>query len=249
MDLRERTQHAFRHPWESERARFFQRVVRTHAPRAATVIDVGSGDSWFACELQRTTLPVASITCWDISYDERDLIDWQHPGVARTIEQPGHQADLVLALDVVEHVEHDHEFVRHTLAALVKPTGVVIVSVPAHQFLFTHHDTALGHYRRYSQRQLTALLSTDFHVIASGSLFTTLIAPRMASAALGRIRTTSDAVAAPESEWTAGKVVTSLVGFVLHCDHALVALLRRIGIRLPGLSVWAVCVPRNEQRS
>jgi trans-aconitate methyltransferase len=248
MDLRERTQHAFRHPWETVRADFFQRLVRVHAPRASTVIDVGAGDSWFATELHRTTLPTSSISCWDISYNEHDLADWQHSHVSRSTEQPGHRADLVLALDVVEHVEHDAEFVQQVLAELVEPSGVLIVSVPAHQQLFTRHDTALGHYRRYSQRQLRAVLETRFHVVASGSLFTSLLAPRLVSALIARYRTTPAEVAAPESEWHHGRVITSMVVLALQIDRALLGGAQRLGLRIPGLSVWAVCVPRNETR-
>jgi len=57
--------------------------------------------------------------------------------------------DVVIATDVLEHIEDDEKaFVK--LANFVKPGGIVLITVPAGQYLFGYHDVKLGHYRRYS---------------------------------------------------------------------------------------------------
>lgn len=73
--------------------------------------------------------------------------------------------DLIVALDILEHLSDDQaalcEFQR-----VLKPGGRVVASVPAYQSLWSAHDVALMHFRRYTARQFherfsTARLSVD----------------------------------------------------------------------------------------
>jgi len=57
--------------------------------------------------------------------------------------------DAVIATDVLEHIKDDR-YAFEKLTAFVKPKGVVIITVPAGQYLFGFHDEQLGHFRRYS---------------------------------------------------------------------------------------------------
>jgi SAM-dependent methyltransferase len=65
--------------------------------------------------------------------------------------------DAVLASDVLEHIEHDLAAVSEIVRVL-RPGGAAIVSVPAHQWLFSEHDAALHHFRRYSRAALRRVL-------------------------------------------------------------------------------------------
>src|SRR3990167_2810102 len=67
--------------------------------------------------------------------------------------------DYVLASDVIEHVQND-TLALHNLFSFVKKGGLLIVSVPAHSFLFGERDRQWGHYRRYSKQNLLSLLTT-----------------------------------------------------------------------------------------
>ena len=58
--------------------------------------------------------------------------------------------DAVVASDVLEHIEDDSAAVSEIVRVL-RPGGTAIISVPAHQWLFSHHDAALHHFRRYSK--------------------------------------------------------------------------------------------------
>ncbi len=69
--------------------------------------------------------------------------------------------DLVISSDVLEHIEKDFEAVAEVKRVL-KPGGVIIATVPAHQRLFSYHDIALHHVRRYSKKQFFDLLSGSF---------------------------------------------------------------------------------------
>jgi SAM-dependent methyltransferase len=68
--------------------------------------------------------------------------------------------DTVLYIDVLEHIEDDTAEMARA-ARVLKPGGYVVVLSPAHQFLFTPFDAALGHFRRYSRSTLRASAPPD----------------------------------------------------------------------------------------
>ncbi len=65
--------------------------------------------------------------------------------------------DLVAVLDVVEHVEDDIAALK-AMATLLRPGGKILVTVPAHQWMWSAHDVVNHHKRRYSKGTLTAAL-------------------------------------------------------------------------------------------
>jgi len=74
-----------------------------------------------------------------------------------------HVADVVVMHDVLEHIEDEPATVAR-LATLLKPDGLLVLSVPALPSLFGYHDEQLGHYRRYTRRTLRAALEPTFHI-------------------------------------------------------------------------------------
>jgi SAM-dependent methyltransferase len=66
--------------------------------------------------------------------------------------------DTVVALNVVEHIEHDVDAVR-SMAEIVTPGGRVVILVPAIQALYGEMDRELGHFRRYSKRTLASVIT------------------------------------------------------------------------------------------
>jgi len=70
---------------------------------------------------------------------------------------PADTFDVVCAFEVLEHMADDAETLRAWRARL-RPGGLLLLSVPAHQHRFGPWDTAVGHYRRYGREQLTELL-------------------------------------------------------------------------------------------
>ena len=61
--------------------------------------------------------------------------------------------DTILYIDVLEHIEDDRAEMARA-AARLKPGGALIVLAPAHPFLFTPFDRAIGHFRRYTRASL-----------------------------------------------------------------------------------------------
>jgi len=79
----------------------------------------------------------------------------RHRTVVGTIADLHARFDAILYIDVVEHIEDDRaELLRAT--ERLRPGGTLIVLSPAHPFLFTPFDSAIGHYRRYTRSSLAA---------------------------------------------------------------------------------------------
>jgi hypothetical protein len=68
---------------------------------------------------------------------------------------PTEQFDAILYIDVLEHIADDADEMRRA-AAHLREGGRCIVLSPAHQWLFSEFDAAIGHHRRYSRKSLKA---------------------------------------------------------------------------------------------
>lgn len=95
------------------------------------------------------------------------------------IPHPDNSFDLVCALDVLEHIEDDRAAVREILRVL-RPGGTFVAMVPAHQLLFSYHDTALHHFRRYGRRELAQLISEQCHLRAVRWMHASILIPAVA---------------------------------------------------------------------
>ena len=84
--------------------------------------------------------------------------------------------DLVLALDVLEHIQEDVEAMK-VINLLLKRDGYFFVNVPAHKFLWSGHDEALRHKRRYTMYELVQKLELSSFKIARKSYFVSFVFP------------------------------------------------------------------------
>jgi SAM-dependent methyltransferase len=82
----------------------------------------------------------------------------KYEAVCGTLESlpAGEQFDTICYIDVLEHIEDDRAELNRA-AAHLRPGGRVIVLSPAHQWLFTPFDAAIGHFRRYTRTMVTAI--------------------------------------------------------------------------------------------
>jgi SAM-dependent methyltransferase len=88
--------------------------------------------------------------------------------------------DLVCAFDVVEHVDDDAGSVR-ALARLVKPGGAILTTVPAYQWMWSHHDVLHHHKRRYRLPAYRSLFEAAGLTVETATYFNTLLFPLAAA--------------------------------------------------------------------
>lgn len=90
--------------------------------------------------------------------------------------------DVVVAFDVLEHIADDRSAAAWICDHLA-PGGHLIASVPAYQWLFSDHDVALQHYRRYTRAQLVSALPSGMSIERAG-YFVSLLFPVAAASRL-----------------------------------------------------------------
>ena len=80
--------------------------------------------------------------------------------------------DLILATDVLEHIEDDQSVMRE-LRRVAAPGARLLATVPAYRWLWSQHDDAHHHFRRYTLRDLRERLRAEGWETAEWSYFNT----------------------------------------------------------------------------
>ena len=91
-------------------------------------------------------------------------------------EEVGGNFDLIVMLDVLEHIDEDGACLRE-LRSTIKNNGKLLLTVPAYQNLWSYHDEIHQHKRRYSISQLSSLLKNNGWKINYISFFNMLLFP------------------------------------------------------------------------
>ncbi len=110
---------------------------------------------------------------------------------------PVENMELVFLMDTLEHIEHDEEFLKGLMNHL-KPGARILMSVPALSFLFSDWDVTLGHYRRYSKKQLASLAGKgQWKIHSSYYVFSYLVPAILVKRIIGGQKYSSDACEFP----------------------------------------------------
>lgn len=175
-----------RHWYYRSKAAALCRIVAPLGPRR--LLDVGAGSGFFSRHLLAET-PAESALCVDIGYPEdRDDSVAGKPVRYRRDTGPT-DCDLVLMMDVLEHVDDDRGLVRHYAAKV--PSGAhFLVTVPAFAFLWSGHDVFLEHKRRYRLAEIEAALGDAGLEIVRGAYYFGLVFPLAAAVRLADRNTT-----------------------------------------------------------
>ena len=94
---------------------------------------------------------------------------------------PEDHFDLVALLDVLEHVEGDEAALK-AIRSRLKPGGKLLVSVPGNKWMWSAHDVAHHHHRRYTKRELAEVAKRSGFAIELLSPFNSLLFPAIAAA-------------------------------------------------------------------
>lgn len=174
-----------RHWWWRARAAFLlEWIGRLHARSAGVdwrILDVGCGDGLFFEELSRFGHVEGLEPDESLVTDPRwrDRIHVGRLG-ADDVPYPRSAFDLVLMLDVLEHIEDDRSALC-SARALLKPGGALVLTVPALSWLWSRHDERNEHYRRYDRRSLrSALEDSGLRVEDPRYFFAWTVAPMLA---------------------------------------------------------------------
>ena len=249
-----------RHPWELARFEVVLQLLKPYLSlnknQEITILDMGCGDTFFI-ENMAKRVPNASFIGIDIAFETDLLTDLKakykdapidvFPSLEDALVQnPKQSIDIVMLLDVIEHIEDDISFLKYLGASeTIHENTIFIITVPAYQSLFCSHDVFLKHYRRYTNQTVENHISqAHFQVISKGYFFLSLLIIRIIGVFIEKNFTSKNKEAKGIGGWQGGTWKTKLIRYTLMLDFRVSQIFRKIGIRLPGLSNYAICQKR-----
>ncbi len=243
MDLAERSQHNHRHPWEITRASavisLIKKIKTLDSP--LRVLDIGCGDGFVLDQLKKI-FPLMTADGIDINLSQQDILERSTDTIqySNTIPASRNHYDLILLMDVLEHIQCDVKFLKN-ISKYASTETFFIVTVPAYQRLFTAHDIFLKHYRRYNTKLLLQTISSaGLTPLKQGTFFFSLLLPRLLEHFSDHILSLKRPPSKGIGHWDKNTFLTKLIICFLNTDNMTLLTLNTIGIQLPGLSLWTI---------
>lgn len=166
--------------WHVGRRIILAETIRRHiASPVDQALDIGCGTGGNFSVLSRfsktviglDTSPQALNYCRSRGWNTVALI--QEDGRLPFSDETAH---LITLFDILEHVADERPLLGE-IRRVLRSDGLLIITVPAFQFLWSEHDVALHHYRRYTRKNLTRLLTDEGLRIISASYVITFSFP------------------------------------------------------------------------
>lgn len=222
------------------RIRLIESLLRRHLPpgQAYAVLDVGAGVGQNIAVLSQFGV-VDALERSPIGLAELSKNPHVREVFATELPAPlSRRYDVIGAFDVVEHLEHEDAAIDW-VADHLQPGGLFLATVPAYNWMFSSHDVALEHHRRYTRRSFDRLLSRRLRVLQSGyfvsGLFPLAVLSRLPSVLRYRLGKARDAES-KQSGSLPGSISAAFAG-VLASEAWLIGK----GMNLPfGLSVYSI---------
>lgn len=126
--------------------RGFTHQLATRSKSAPRIVSIEPSESLFTRYANNFAFPES------VQFFNRDIFDVK-PG------DYGH-LDTIVYIHVLEHIEEDRAALDHCFE-LLGPGGHILIEVPALQWLYSVHDEALGHFRRYNKPTLRSAIDDD----------------------------------------------------------------------------------------
>ena len=223
------------HWWYRARRQVLAALIRRKArpPAGGRLLEIGCGTghnlemlSEFgqldALELDDTARAVAEMRLG------RPVMDSPLPELRGV---PQRTYDLVAALDVIEHIDDDEASIA-SIATLLKPGGKLVMTVPAHEWMWSAHDVVSHHKRRYSKRSLKKLIeASPLRLEAMGYLNSLLLPAAIAERLASKARGKQDA-----DLWLPPRPVNAMLEMLFASERHLIG---RVPLP-PGLSLFAI---------
>jgi SAM-dependent methyltransferase len=173
------------HWWFLARRRILEAlIIRTvKPPRKARILEVGCGTGHNLAMLNKFGTVEAS----ELDPSARALSSRRLGRDVKEAKLPDlsmferNAYDLVALLDVLEHVPDDLASLK-AIGKRLKPGGALLLTVPANPWMWSAHDTAHHHFRRYTKKQLASLFAQAGFEIQLLSYFNSLLYPLVAAA-------------------------------------------------------------------
>ena len=167
-----------KHWWFVARRQIIEQVIRKLSlPKNAQILEAGCGTGGNLQMLSRhgqvSAMELDEIACQ--LANQRQVTTVKRGTLPDNIPFALHY-DLILILDVIEHLDDDLSALK-ALYYKLKPGGYLLVTVPAYQFLWSEHDEINHHKRRYRLQGLKQMVRKAGYEVIYGSYFNTFLFP------------------------------------------------------------------------
>jgi SAM-dependent methyltransferase len=147
-----------RHWWYRERRALLGRALRQLPGTPGTALDIGAAGGGNTRVLrQHRWTPIAVEYGHDGAMAARQRALSTVRGDGRHLPFRSGSIDLVVAFDVLEHIDDDEQ-VASEMRRVLRPGGSALISVPCDMKLWSAHDEAVGHLRRYTRDSLRTVM-------------------------------------------------------------------------------------------
>jgi SAM-dependent methyltransferase len=160
-----------RHFWFKARRKYILMAL-DKVDRNSKILDIGCSSGILLGELSQIGFKLENLYGIDIS--ESAIYNCKNAGFRNTFIMDAQSIDLnqkfdiVIASDCLEHLDDDEKALRNW-NSLLKPKGIAYIFVPAFMSLWSIHDEANMHFRRYGRNELNYKLKNNgFEIIKSG---------------------------------------------------------------------------------
>lgn len=221
--------------WVSSRNRLFKNFVLNNMSSSGktSFLEIGCGTGDFIQQIaQNENLEItgSEIYLKGLLYAKKNLpnVDFIQFDVTQGVV--GEKFDIIVAFDVLEHIENDMAALLN-INKMLSNQGCLIITVPQHMFLWSQLDEIVKHKRRYSRSELvTKLQKNGFNISYVTSFLFTLFPLMLISRMLdkGQDKTQSEEVAL-EKRVTFPKALNWVFDLFMRIDEVLI----RCGISLP----------------
>ncbi len=142
--------------WHVAKRQLVLDLLARHTPPPGRLIEGGVGSARNLVEFRERGYDVAGLDIMPeaVAHARERGVDDVHPhDLTLPWPFPAASADVVVLLDVLEHLPDPVGTLRH-IRNVLRPGGHAILTVPAHPWLYGDWDAALGHFRRYRPAEL-----------------------------------------------------------------------------------------------
>ena len=138
--------------WEKWRSHGLQELIKTE--KIDLIWEIGAGSGAMALQLKEFGISTIGVEPLISGVKSLDLCGiYSYCGTLEDLNLPSNSLRAVGLFDVIEHLKNPSLLLTEVYRVL-QPGGVLITSVPACQFLFSQYDLSIGHFRRYSKKEL-----------------------------------------------------------------------------------------------
>ena len=169
--------------WVRSRNRLFKRIVLKHlvVSGKTKLLEIGCGTGGFIQQIagnENLQITGSEIYLQGLLYAQRKIPGVEFIQFDITQGTIGDEFDVIVAFDVIEHIENDNEAISN-ISKMLNKQGSLIITVPQHMFLWGTLDEIVKHKRRYSRRELVTRLQENGFEISYCTSFLFVLFPLM----------------------------------------------------------------------